>query len=96
MSAVRNLTDGSLKRASPRESFGPYFPLSLDMFLECGRAQQSCFYPGQVTSFSLVEPLTLIVIHCWMATFAARLLNDIIIEVYLEVAEDVTCLEGKL
>lgn len=31
-----------------------------------------------------------------MATYAARLLNDIIIEVYLEVAKDVTCLEGKL
>lgn len=77
-------------------SFGVYFPLLIDVVLEDGRAQQSCFYPKQVASSSLVEPLTLIVIHCWMATFLARLLNDIIIEVYFEVVKDVTCLEGKL
>lgn len=91
-----NLPDGSLKQVSLSEFWIILSTQLLDMFLEYGRAQQSCLYPEQVASFSLVEPLTLIVIYCWKATFVAGLLNDIIIEVYFEVVKDVTCLERKL
>lgn len=90
-----NLPDGSLKQVSLSEFWTILSTLTRRVF-GYGRAQQSCLYPEQVASFSLVEPLTSIVIRCWMATFVARLLNDIIIEVYFEVVKDVTCLERKL